>query len=130
MVQRTAATPKARAGGAKARHRPVDMVHLAKQTLGDRSLELEVLRLFDETAQVYFRRIEDSTNADELMRHLHTLKGAAAGVGARAIATLAATAEADLRAGAPVDPERIHDLEMAVTECCAWIEAVLGEDRS
>jgi HPt (histidine-containing phosphotransfer) domain-containing protein len=108
---------------------PVDMIHLAKQTLGDHGLEQEVLRLFDETARVYFGRIEHSTSVDELLYHLHTLKGAAAGVGARAIADLARTAEEDLRAGKPVDPERIEDLHMAVTECSDWIERVLPKDE-
>src|SRR5687768_8426597 len=97
-------------------HGPVDMIHLAKQTLGDRGLEEEVLRMFDETSRIYFERIERSTSVDELMRHLHTLKGAAAGVGARAIADLARTAEDELREGQHVNPEHIEDLHMAIIE--------------
>jgi HPt (histidine-containing phosphotransfer) domain-containing protein len=100
---------------------------LAKQTLGDPGLELEVLRMFDETARVYFGRLERSTSVEELLRHLHTLKGAAAGIGAVTIAELAAATESELRGGAPVNPERIDDLEMAVEECSAWIEARLAE---
>src|SRR5690606_13849737 len=122
----TAAQPKRAAHGAGGQHRPIDMVHLARQTLGDPGLEQEVLRLFDDTTRAYFRRLENSTSVEELMRHLHTLKGAAAGVGARAIADLAATAEAELRDGKPVNPERIDDLGMAVAECSAFIEELLG----
>ena len=33
--------------------RPIDLVHLARQTLGDRSLEQEVLRLFLTQMDVY-----------------------------------------------------------------------------
>ena len=33
--------------------RPIDLVHLARQTLGDRSLEQEVLRLFLTQMEVY-----------------------------------------------------------------------------
>jgi HPt (histidine-containing phosphotransfer) domain-containing protein len=106
----------------------VDLTHLAKQTLGDKGLEQEVLRLFDESSRVYFDRIERSTSVDELRRHLHTLAGAAAGVGARAIAELARTVEVDLQEGKPVNPERIEDLHMAVVECSAWIERVLPSD--
>lgn len=107
---------------------PLDMVHLAKQTLGDKGLEEEVLRLFDDASRTYFARIERSTNVDELMGHLHTLSAAAAGVGARAIADLARMAEEELRDGKPVNPERIEDLHMAVIECSAWIERVLPKD--
>ena len=97
------------------------MAHLARQTLGDRNLELEVLRLFDEMADVYFGRIERSTTRAELMMHIHNLRGAAAGIGARAIADHAGTAESELRAGLPVNPERIDDIGMAVAECRAYI---------
>jgi HPt (histidine-containing phosphotransfer) domain-containing protein len=107
---------------------PIDMLHLARQTLGDKNLELEVLRMFDEAAAVYFGRIERSTTTDELLRNLHTLKGAAAGIGAKAIAGLAAAAEGDIREGAHVVPERIEDLAIAVAECRAWIEALLAAE--
>lgn len=127
MVRSTAAQPNTRAlEAANSRYRPIDMMHLARQTLGDKGLELEVLRMFDEAASVYFGRIERSTTVEELLRNLHTIKGAAAGIGATAVASLAATAERELREGAPVNPERIHDLEIAVSECRAWIEELLS----
>jgi HPt (histidine-containing phosphotransfer) domain-containing protein len=102
------------------------MVHLAKQTLGDKGLELEVLRMFDDAAGVYFGRIEHSTTTEELLRHLHTLKGAAAGIGAKAIADLAGAAERQVRDGGPVDPEQIDDLAIAVAECRAFIADLIG----
>jgi HPt (histidine-containing phosphotransfer) domain-containing protein len=101
--------------------RPIDMDHLTRQTLGDPGLELEVLRLFDEMSHVYYERLESSTNVDDLLRNLHTLKGAAAGVGAFGIAELARVAETELRDGAPVNPERIDDLNIAVQEVSAFI---------
>lgn len=101
--------------------RPIDLDHLGRQTLGDAGLEEEVLRLFDEMSQVYYARVETSTNVDDLLRNLHTLRGAAAGVGAFALAELARVAEAELRQGAPVNPERIDDLDMAVQEVSAFI---------
>lgn len=129
MVQRTATENTARSGAAtRSRHRPIDLAHLARQTLGDKGLELEVLRMFDDTARVYFGRIEHSTNVEDLLRNLHTLKGAAAGIGATAVAALAATAERELREGAAVNPERIADLEMAVVECRTWIEQLLARE--
>lgn len=130
MVQSTAAERRRTRAERSARRGPVDLVHLANQTLGDRGLELEVLRMFDVTARTYFSRIESSTSVDELLRHLHTLKGAAAGIGAVAIRDLAAAAERDLRDGKPVNPERIDDIEMAVVECSAWIDGVLAAEEA
>jgi HPt (histidine-containing phosphotransfer) domain-containing protein len=101
--------------------RPIDLDHLSRQTLGDHGLEQEVLRLFDEMSHVYYKRLEVSTTVDELLRNLHTLKGAAAGIGAFGLAELARVAEVELRAGGPVNPERIDDLAMAVQEVSAFI---------
>jgi len=97
------------------------MAHLSRQTLGDHNLELEVLRLFDEMSHVYYGRLETSTNVPDLLTNLHTLKGAAAGIGAFGLAELARIAEAELRDGAPVNPERIDDLHVAVEELSAFI---------
>lgn len=108
--------------------RPVDMVHLAKQTLGDWSLGCEVLRLFDEMQRTYFQRLERSTTRNDLLVNLHALKGAAAGVGAFALAQLARVAEDDLKAGEPVNPERIADIEMAVEELSSFIETMLEDE--
>lgn len=106
------------------------MVHLARQTLGDQGLGQEVLRLFDQMVQVYLERLQTSTNVEQLLRHLHTLKGAAAGVGAVRIAELARAAEADPRAGLPVDPQRIDDIGMAVEECSAFIGELLAREAA
>jgi HPt (histidine-containing phosphotransfer) domain-containing protein len=105
------------------------MVHLSKQALGDRGLECEVLRLFETMSRTYFERLESSTSVEHLLQHLHTLKGAAGGVGAWTIADMAGAAEAELRGGAPVNPERIDDLRMAVQECSVFIGELLeGEE--
>ncbi len=101
--------------------RPIDMEHLTRQTLGDPGLQLEVLRLFDQMSHVYYERLENSTTVDDLLRNLHTLKGAAAGVGAFGLAELARVAETELRQGSPVNPERIDDLNIAVQEVSAFI---------
>jgi HPt (histidine-containing phosphotransfer) domain-containing protein len=100
---------------------PIDLDFLARQTLGDEGLEQEVLRLFDQMSHAYFERLETSTNVSDLLRNLHTLRGAAAGVGAFALAELARVAETELREGSPVNPERIEDLDIAVQEVSAFI---------
>jgi len=100
---------------------PIDLDFLRRQALGDPGLEEEVLRLFDEMSRVYYGRLEMSTTVGDLLVNLHTLRGAAAGVGALRLAELARTAEDELRAGAPVNPERIDDLGIAVHEVSVFI---------
>jgi HPt (histidine-containing phosphotransfer) domain-containing protein len=128
MVQGTAAGKPIENVQPRPRHRPIDLVHLGKQALGDPGLESEILRLFDTMSRTYYERLETSTSVSQLLEHLHTLKGAAAGVGAFRIADLARATEEELRSGAPVNPERIHDLGMAVHECSAFIGELLEDE--
>ncbi len=108
--------------------RPIDLVHLAKQCLGDEGLEHEILRLFDTTASTYFGRLMLATTDADLTLNLHSIKGAATGVGAWTIADLAKAAEAELQAGRPLAPERISDLGMAIEEVRSFIARVLSDE--
>jgi HPt (histidine-containing phosphotransfer) domain-containing protein len=75
-----------------ARSRPVDLVHLARQTMGDRDLEQEVLALFVQQAlSVRDRIVQASLNERLLLAH--GLKGSARGIGAFAIADCASEIE-------------------------------------
>jgi hypothetical protein len=112
------------------RHRPIDLVYLARHTSGDSGLERDVLRIFDQVSRTYFSRIENSTNVDDLCHNLSSLKGAANGIGAWGIAELATAMETELSNGAPVDPERIEDLDWAVHEASEFIERMLALERS
>lgn len=104
---------------------PIDMDHLGRQALGDPGLQDEVLRLYATMSQVYLSRIEDSTSVPMLLEHLHTLKSAAAGIGAWGVRDLAKRAEDELRTGEAVNPERIEDIAVAVAECVAFIEGMV-----
>lgn len=106
--------------------RPIDLVHLAKQCLGDENLELEILRLFDKTLATYFGRLKLATSFDELSTNLHAIKGASAGVGATGVAELAKAMEDELRATRPISPERIDDLGVAVEEVHGFIARMLA----
>lgn len=78
----------------------LDEVHLDRQTFGDRDLAREVLVLFDAQAVRLAPAILDaSLPAVERADAAHTLKGAARGVGAAAVAALAERIEGALRAG-------------------------------
>jgi HPt (histidine-containing phosphotransfer) domain-containing protein len=73
--------------------RPIDLVHLARMTLGDRGLEREVLQLFARQAALLMQRIQAA--APERIGPLaHTLKGSARGIGAWRVAAAAEALEA------------------------------------
>ena len=111
------------------RQHPIDMLHLAKQAMGDPGLELEVLRVFNDLVRVNFARLECSTNPRDLLVHVHTLSLAATGVGAWSLAAHAKGLEDELAAGLPVNPERVDDIEMAVEELQAFIAERLELDE-
>ena len=69
--------------------RPLDLVHLAKYTFGDRGLECELLGLFRSQAGIYVSRLETAANAKEWRDAAHSLKGSARGLGAWALGDIA-----------------------------------------
>lgn len=107
---------------------PIDMVHLDQQSLGDPGLKEEVLRLYSQMSGVYFSRIEQSKSAEDLARHLHTLKSAAAGIGAWHVRDLAKYAEDALREGHPVNADHIRAVGAAVAECQDFITGLIVDN--
>jgi len=101
-----------------ARSRPVDLAHLARQTMGDRGLEQEVLALFVQQALVVRDQI---LGADVKQRLLlaHGLKGSARGVGAFAIADCAAAIELQ-----PEDVKTLKRLGVLIEEVRDFIAAI------
>lgn len=71
--------------------KPVDLVHLSAQTMGDRALEAEVLRIFLSQAPVWMDALTGGNAARR--EAAHTLKGSARTIGAFRLADLAAEAE-------------------------------------
>src|SRR4051812_41597170 len=72
--------------------RPIDLVHLARTTLGDRSLEREVLQLFDRQSSLLIARMRTAAPAG-VATLAHTLKGSARGIGAWRVARAAEALE-------------------------------------
>jgi HPt (histidine-containing phosphotransfer) domain-containing protein len=102
--------------------RVLDRDHLRRMTLGDASLEREVLQLF--VAQS--RRIVDALAARpaDAAALAHTLKGSARAIGAFGLADRAETLEAALKRGeAPADI--IATLRDQVAAACADIARIL-----
>lgn len=104
----------------------IDRRHLSRMTFGDRSLEREVLQLFDRQAAMLIERMRGSVPA-AVATLAHTLKGSAAGIGAGLVARSADAAE--LAAGGPASEcsLAIDRLAEAVDEARALIAELLRE---
>ena len=70
----------------------IDTEHLSRMTLGERSLEREVLALFDRQADMLLPRIRRGAPA-VAAASAHTLKGSAVGIGAFKVARAAEAVE-------------------------------------
>src|SRR6516165_9359445 len=94
----------------------LDRAHLSRMTFNDRSLEQEVLQLFERQAELLMARMRKSAPA-AIATLAHTLKGSAVGIGA---------SRAEQAAGrAPHDcDDAIDQLAHAVDEVRAEIAAM------
>ncbi len=108
--------------------RPVDLVHLARFTMGNRTVEREVLELFSCQSEVYLQRLKDASTEKEWREAAHTIKGAARGIGAWRVAETAETAEKlegagwqDKRASA------VQDVEERICEANNYIRTLLKD---
>lgn len=72
--------------------RPVDLVHLSHQTMGDTGLEREVLGLLARQIATFSGRLESATDP-ERARVAHALKGGALNLGAFRLARAAEALE-------------------------------------
>lgn len=111
------ASPAARRAG------PIDVLHLARQSLGDPGLEVEILIRYGQIVRAHADKLEHTRDLDELREHLHVIRAASVGVGAWSLAQHAHVMETELNAGEPVQKETIADLLMAVEEVCAYVAA-------
>lgn len=108
---------------------PIDLAHLARYTGGDRKLNCEVFRLFVEHCARSVPTLSATLEARDgrgWRETAHALKGAAAGIGAFALADCAGKAESlELETDA-TEAAKI----LAALGCCSevvlvWIEAYL-----
>jgi HPt (histidine-containing phosphotransfer) domain-containing protein len=100
------------------RSRPVDMAHLARQTMGDRGLEQEVLALFVQHALSVRDKITEADIHERLLL-AHGLKGSARGIGAFAIAECATEIE-----HTPEDNRTLRRLGTLIDEVRDFIAAI------
>jgi HPt (histidine-containing phosphotransfer) domain-containing protein len=97
----------------------VDFTVLERMTGGDDSITEEVLGLFAQQAALWSPMLD--VREDGWRDGVHTLRGAAAGIGAGALAGLCQAAEAADKADAPPLLERVRDaLGIALADVAAW----------
>lgn len=104
----------------------IDRDHLARMALGDKSLEREVLQLFDRQSELLLARMNDAP-ATAIVTLAHTLKGSARGIGAWQVAQAAEATERIARH----DPKNVcvalARLATAIGEARAVIARIVTE---
>jgi HPt (histidine-containing phosphotransfer) domain-containing protein len=101
---------------------PIDTEHLQRMTLGDASLEREVLAMFSGQAMRLMRELAAPSSDRPAL--VHMLKGSARAIGAFRVGEAAELLEAVLRQGD--DPsEALDELTDAVTGARAAIDEIL-----
>jgi HPt (histidine-containing phosphotransfer) domain-containing protein len=101
---------------------PIDTDHLQRMTLGDASLEREVLAMFSGQAMRLMRELAAPSSDRRSLAHM--LKGSARAIGAFRVGEAAELLEAVLRQGD--DPsEALDELTDAVTGARAAIDEIL-----
>lgn len=98
--------------------RAIDLALLERQTMGDRALEADVLKLFMQQATTVRDRMA-AADAAERRKLAHGLKGSAGGVGALPLARCAAEIERN-----PDDPRPLRRLVRLVDEVRDFIAAI------
>jgi hypothetical protein len=102
---------------------PVDVAHLARMTLGERSLEIQVLELFDRHAELLLARMREVAPSG-VAGFAHTLVGSARGIGAWRVAAAAEALERAVAECGELAPA-IERLVAAVAEARLAICAML-----
>jgi len=104
--------------------RAIDLVHLSRTSMGDPSLEREVLRLFDRQSVLLIARMRSAAPAG-MATLAHTLKGSARGIGAWRVARAAEALELAGSAGSDAVADALDQLAAASDEARAVIAEIL-----
>jgi HPt (histidine-containing phosphotransfer) domain-containing protein len=108
----------------------IDLVHLSRQTMGDKELEVELLSLFARQARAIVRDLSASSAAlsDTAPSRrapgdlLHTLCGSARAIGSWGVAAEAQTLEQDLRRQPTPAPDSSNGQDARLSALCESVE--------
>lgn len=107
----------------------IDLQHLSRYTGGERELNAEVLRLFDDQITRMVAELNGllvSRDGKRWREVAHSIKGAARGVGAFSMGELAAKAEPVDPTDVPAAKDAIEKLEREAKSVHAFIDAYLA----
>ncbi|HXW85145.1 MAG TPA: Hpt domain-containing protein [Candidatus Binataceae bacterium] len=107
---------------------PIDVRHLARTSLGERHLELQVLQLFDRQAEMLLACIRD-VDRNGVASAAHTLAGSAREIGAWRLAEAAEALERAVAENRDL-ASALQTLDCAVVEARLAICAMLRTQRS
>jgi HPt (histidine-containing phosphotransfer) domain-containing protein len=115
-----------REGGPPDAERPIDLVHLARATDGDESLEAELLAMFDRQAEKLGQRVQLADLPRRARADIaHRLRGSALAIGAFAVGEAAGRLEAAFEGeGEPL--AELSALAQAVAEARRAIAELAG----
>lgn len=100
--------PEIASGPCPSATRPIDLVHLARQTMGDKALEVEVLQIFARQARSCLAELSEG-DVTQRQAVAHRLRGAASAVGAHEVASIAGRLEE-----APTDTALVAQVGSAI----------------
>jgi HPt (histidine-containing phosphotransfer) domain-containing protein len=109
---------------------PLDRAHLARYTLGDTSLEQEVLSLFLGQMPTYLADLSSARDEQAFKAAAHTIKGSARAIGATGLASAAEIAELNGAGGADRRRETAAAVATAFAEVARHIEAIAAHDEA
>jgi len=101
---------------------PLDIEHLRRMTLGDASLEREVLAMFSAQAVRLIAAL--ATLPEDAGALAHTLKGSARAIGAFGVADAAQALEAVIASGADPD-QALTELHEAIADARIAVDTIL-----
>jgi hypothetical protein len=111
--------------------RPVDLVYLARYSLGNSAFESQILELFRTQSRIYLERLKKAAVGSRMwLVAAHTIKLSARDIGAWRLAKIAETAEALKGDALAVSRDDIiSSLERHIGETNYFIRALLNGDR-
>jgi HPt (histidine-containing phosphotransfer) domain-containing protein len=107
--------------------RPVDLVHLARQTFGNKDLETEVLLLFLRQSALMMQRLDGAADDKGWREAAHTVRGSALGIGAWKVAETARAVELLATERRSDEAKRaLLALDAAVRDANGFIETIVA----
>ncbi len=105
--------------------RPIDLVHLARRSSGDRALEREILAIFRRQTRLFMFRLEATTDPAGRAEVAVALSGSARGIGAWRVAAAAEALEEAARRRAGLG-HAMEEVAEAVAEAGSEIDLLLA----